>query len=87
MFYLVLNSLDERTALIAYLKTKNIQTVFHYLSLHKSPYYSSRYQGKELPNADRYTDYLLRLPMYGSLELEEVSGICNHIRHFFESRK
>jgi dTDP-4-amino-4,6-dideoxygalactose transaminase len=87
MFYLVLNSLEERTALMNHLRSKNIHTVFHYLSLHKSPYYTSRYKGKELPNADRYTDCLLRLPMFCDLKTEEVDKVCEQIQKFFSDRK
>lgn len=39
MFYIVCRSLDERTALIGYLRDKGILSVFHYLSLHKSQFY------------------------------------------------
>jgi len=37
MFYLLCRSLDERTRLIAHLKSKGIKAVFHYQFLHKSP--------------------------------------------------
>lgn len=41
MFYIVCRSLKERSALIKYLKDKDILSVFHYLSLHRSGYYTS----------------------------------------------
>ena len=41
MFYIVCRSLEERTGLISYLKTRGILAVFHYLSLHKSRYYTT----------------------------------------------
>jgi dTDP-4-amino-4,6-dideoxygalactose transaminase len=87
MFYLVLNKLEERTALMDHLRSKGIHIVFHYLSLHKSPYYARRYQGRELPNADKYTDCLLRLPLYYELKAEEVESICEEIQNFFSARK
>lgn len=83
MFYIVCASLDERTALIAHLKQNGILAVFHYLSLHKSPYYAPRYAGPELPNADRFTDGLLRLPMYYDLASAQVEEICARIREFY----
>src|SRR5690606_36930500 len=64
MFYIVCNSLEERTQLINYLKEEGIMSVFHYLSLHKSEYYHQYYDGKDLPNSDHYTDSLLRLPLF-----------------------
>ena len=83
MYYIVLNSLEERTALIEYLKAKNINTVFHYLSLHKSPFYEGQHQGGDLHHSDHYTDCLLRLPMYYELTVEEVNHICEQISSFF----
>ena len=41
MFYVVCRSLKERTALIKHLKENDIMSVFHYLSLHKSVFYTS----------------------------------------------
>ena len=79
MFYLVCRSIDERAALIKKLKENNIQAVFHYLSLHSSPYYADKHDGRDLPNCDRYADCLVRLPMYYDLEFDEVEKICNQI--------
>lgn len=42
MFYIVCRSLDERSSLIKYLKDSGIQSVFHYLSLHKSDFYTGK---------------------------------------------
>ena len=41
MFYIVCRTLEERTALIKHLKENEILSVFHYLSLHKSGFYTS----------------------------------------------
>lgn len=82
MFYLVCRSLEERTALIAHLKQHGILAVFHYLSLHQSPFYAPKHDGRELPNADRYADRLLRLPMYYGLAADQVAEICARIRDF-----
>lgn len=41
MFYFVCRSLEERTELISYLKSNGIQAVFHYLSLHRSSFYTT----------------------------------------------
>ncbi len=79
MFYLVFNNLEERVEFTRLLKEHNIYAVFHYLSLHKSPYYSSRYEASELPETDRYTDCLLRLPMYYELDVLKVIEVINKI--------
>lgn len=80
MFYLVCHSLEERSALIQRLKDNGILAVFHYLSLHSSPYYTPRHDGRELPECDRYADCLVRLPLYYDLELSQVDEICSVIR-------
>ncbi len=82
MFYLVFNSLEQRTAFIAYLKGQEISTVFHYLSLHKSPYFKNSYEGEELLNSDRYTDCLVRLPFYYELTEADMDKIITTIKSF-----
>ena len=64
IFYLVCRNGKERDNLISYLKTNDIQSTFHYLSLHKSDYFKEMYKGDSLPNSDRFTDCLLRLPLH-----------------------
>ena len=68
MYYLVCRTLNERTRLIDKLKEHNILAVFHYQSLHKSPFYGTKHDGRELPLSDRYSDCLVRLPMYYDLD-------------------
>jgi len=87
LFYLICRNLEERTNLIAHLKNKDIQAVFHYLSLHKSPFYQS--QGHHipfLPNSDYFTDNLVRLPFYYELKPEEQSYICQSIIDFYKNQ-
>ena len=79
MFYLVCQSLEERTELIKRLKENDIQAVFHYLSLHSSPYYQDKHDGRDLPECDRYADCLVRLPLYYDLKEEDVERICKLI--------
>ncbi len=83
MFYIVCDSMNERTKLIAHLKEHGILAVFHYLPLHKSPYYSPLYEGEELPNAIRFSECLLRLPMYFDLTLSQIDKICEQVRNFY----
>ena len=82
MFYLVCNSLEDRTALIKQLKNNGVLAVFHYLSLHSSPYYQDKHDGRDLLQCDRYADCLVRLPMYYDLKDEDVVEICRLIKEF-----
>lgn len=83
MFFIKCGSLEERGNLIAHLKKENIYAVFHYLSLHKSPYYSAKHFGGEMAQSDIYTDTLLRLPFYFELSETEVNDIVNKIQQFY----
>ncbi len=83
MFYILLNDLEQRTGLINHLKAKGIQTAFHYLSLHSSPYFKDQYSGPSLVNSDCYTDTLLRLPMHYYLSEEDIIRIADEIQSFF----
>lgn len=84
MFYLVCRNLEERTALIAFLKEHGVLAPFHYLSLHKSEYYKNHSDNiPELPECDRYADTLVRLPMFYDLEVEQVEEICGLIKEYY----
>ena len=82
MYYLICKNLEQRTKLIDFLKVNDILAVSHYLSLHKSPYYHLKYAGSELPNSDRYTDCLLRLPLFYELTVADVDKIVNCLKKF-----
>ena len=72
MFYLVCKDLNQRTALIEQLKAHNIMAVFHYISLHTSPFYNGKHDGRELANTDRFSDCLVRLPLFYELDEKKV---------------
>ena len=84
MYYLVCRNLDERTRLIDFLKTKGIYAVFHYLSLHSAPYFQANHDGRPLPQSDRFTDCLVRLPLFFELSDDQVDYICDTITAFYK---
>lgn len=85
MFYLVCKSLEQRDEIIKALKGNGILSVFHYLSLHKSPFYHTKHDGRELVNTEMYSSSLLRLPMYYELTQHEVHAICDTIKSVFDN--
>jgi dTDP-4-amino-4,6-dideoxygalactose transaminase len=85
MFYMICSSLEVRTALISFLKERKIHAVFHYLSLHKSQYYHSKHDGRQLPNADRFSDCLVRLPFYFELTDAQLEVIIAAVREFIKN--
>lgn len=86
MFYLVTRDLGERTALINFLRERQVFPVFHYLSLHKSPFYAHKHDGRDLPWADHYTDCLLRLPLYYELYPELQQRVIEGVMEFYAGR-
>ena len=83
LFYLVCNSLEERTRLIQHLRVNDIHAVFHYLSLHQSPFYASKHGNRPLSNCERFADCLLRLPLYFELEEAQQMRIVGCVWEFF----
>ncbi|MDF2452198.1 MAG: TDP-4-keto-6-deoxy-D-glucose transaminase, partial [Bacteroidota bacterium] len=85
MFYIQCKTLEERSALIEHLKKGGVHAVFHYLSLHKSPYYTGKHHGGEMLQSDRYADTLLRLPFYYELTDKDILRITDLIVSFYKT--
>ena len=83
LFYILCADLTERTALIKHLKKKEINAVFHYISLHASPFYKDKHDGRELKNSDRYSDTLLRLPLYYDISDDMLCIVIDEIKKFY----
>ena len=80
MYYLVMPSLEKRSALISYLNDHNINSVFHYQPLHLSE--MGRQFGGEIgdcPVTESISDRLVRLPFYNDLTDEEQSRVIDRI--------
>lgn len=80
VFYLIFKNNEQRSSAIKAMKENSIDAVFHYLSLHKSPFYADKHTGGEMPESDRYTDCLLRLPLYYTLEESEQNLILTTLK-------
>ncbi len=84
MFYIKCKDLSERTALISFLKERDILAVFHYVPLHSAPagLRFGRFAGE-----DAYTtaesDRLVRLPMYYKLTEEDQNRVIKAVRDFY----
>ncbi len=83
MFYVVCRHGGEREGLINYLKGRGIQSAFHYLSLHTSPYFTDKHDGRPLPHSDEYSDCLVRLPMYYELTQAQVETVTAAVADYF----
>lgn len=79
LFYIVCENLEHRSSLILKLKAKGIIAIFHYLSLHQTPFYIEKNGKFYLSESERYADCLLRLPMYYELQQADIRYICDVI--------
>jgi dTDP-4-amino-4,6-dideoxygalactose transaminase len=85
MFFLLTDSIEQRDSLIAFLKENKIYAVFHYISLHSSPFYKEKAGDVSLNVSDYYSDCLVRLPLFFELTEEEQQLIINTIIEFYNS--
>ena len=85
IFYLVCNSLMERDSLIKHLRLNHIHAVFHYLPLHNSSYYFEKHDQRILANTDKFSERLMRLPLFFGLTQREVGLIIKCVIEFYES--
>jgi dTDP-4-amino-4,6-dideoxygalactose transaminase len=90
IFYILLESKDQRNQLMAFLKKYNIHTAFHYTGLNRSEYYNSHYGELSLENSDMFSECLLRLPLYPDLNTKLVDRISSAIalfysKHYYET--
>ena len=85
MFYIKAKDLEERTRLIDFLKKNEIWSVFHYIPLHTAP---AGLKFGEFHGEDKYTtkesERLCRLPLFYSLELEQVDYIVSKVKEFYQ---
>lgn len=83
LFYLVLRDLSQRTEFIEHMKRLGIMAVFHYQALHKSRFFENHRDGEVLPMADRYSDCLVRLPLFHELSEDEQDRIIKAALSYF----
>jgi dTDP-4-amino-4,6-dideoxygalactose transaminase len=84
MFYLKTADLEERTALLAHLKARDIMAVFHYVPLHTA---DAGKQFGRFVGEDRYTtvesERLVRLPMWYGLSEGDQLRVVMAVEEFY----
>jgi dTDP-4-amino-4,6-dideoxygalactose transaminase len=84
MFFLKCKNLEERTAFLAHMKSRDILAVFHYVPLHSAPagLKFGRFHGE-----DRYTtiesERLVRLPLWYGMSDEIRNRVVDSVIAFF----
>jgi dTDP-4-amino-4,6-dideoxygalactose transaminase len=76
MYYLLLPTLQKRQEFIAALARRQVQAVFHYVPLHRSPA-GTRFgrPSGELPVTDDVADRIVRLPLWAGMGEEDVCRV------------
>lgn len=84
MYYVLLESLEQRTGFIEHLKQQGVNSVFHYVPLHSAP--AGRKYGRasgELSHTDNLANRLVRLPMWfgllGESQLAVIDAATSYI--------
>ena len=85
IFYVIVESLAVRGALIEHLKREAIVAPFHYVPLHTSPMgLALGNEAGTLPVTESISDRLLRLPLYPALAPVDAERVVGAIRAFFD---
>ncbi|MCV9884668.1 dTDP-4-amino-4,6-dideoxygalactose transaminase [Metabacillus halosaccharovorans] len=88
MFYIKTKCINERSALIEYLRENNVISSFHYVPLHssKAGMLFSSFHGVD-ENTTKESERLLRLPLHYSLSKQEVETVCELINCFYKEEQ
>jgi dTDP-4-amino-4,6-dideoxygalactose transaminase len=84
LFYLLADSLETRNNLIQFLAKSNINAVFHYLPLHQSPFIQKAGSSNELTNVLKFSNQLIRLPLFFEITDLQVDYIIQKITDFYK---
>ena len=83
MYYILVKN-NKRDKLIKHLQQKKINTVFHYIPLHSSPFGKLKATTKStMHNTNMISNTLLRLPMHIQLSKKDAIRCANQIQIFF----
>jgi dTDP-4-amino-4,6-dideoxygalactose transaminase len=87
MFYFFAADLEERSSLLAYLKSSGVGAVFHYVPLHSSPA-GLKYArvGSKMTVTDDVACQLVRLPLYYGMTEEQQDRVVDALYDFYRKR-
>jgi dTDP-4-amino-4,6-dideoxygalactose transaminase len=84
LFYFMANSRQERDQILKYLHEQGVQAVFHYIPLHSSECYRERHDGRDLPNTEKFSGCIVRLPFYYGLKKSQINYVVEKVNDFFK---
>ena len=80
LYFFLTKDIEERDQVLDTFRRAEVGAVFHYQSLHNSPYFSNRYEGGELINAENFTERLIRLPLHLHLSEDDLLLIVDTLK-------
>lgn len=88
MYYIKTKDIEERTALISWLRKNDILAVFHYVPLHSAP--AGRKFGR-FDGLDEYTtkesERLVRLPLYYNMDPADQEKVIEAVFSFYQAKE
>lgn len=86
IFYLTMENKRMRDKLLDFLKKNEVLAIFHYLSLSQSKYAKKHYPGEVTSiNSNRFSETLIRLPLYHELSNSDQEKVIDLIFNFFKN--
>ena len=87
MFYIKVKDIKERSSLLRFLSEHDVLGVFHYVPLHSSKAGKKfgRFNGDDIYTTVE-SERLIRLPLYYTIEKDEVLYVINLIKRYYESK-
>jgi len=83
-YHLYVMEFNDRKGLYEYLRENNIFAQVHYIPVHLMPYYRQfGWKKNDLPNAERYYNHCLSLPMFPTLTFDEQNFVIEKVDEFF----
>lgn len=80
-YHLFVVQSQRRKELFAHLHARGILAQVHYIPVHRLPYYEALgCRAGDFPNAERYYEQCLSLPMYPSLEQQELDYVLQALK-------
>jgi UDP-4-amino-4,6-dideoxy-N-acetyl-beta-L-altrosamine transaminase len=81
--HLYIIEVEDRLGLYNHLRSRNILAQIHYFPCHKMPYYISIGGEVSLSNSENYYEHCISLPIYFSLDDEQVDYVINSVFEYY----
>lgn len=84
LFAIVFRAGEQRSRFIAHMRAHQIITPFHYVALHQAPMGKRFHDGRSLPQSERLTTNLVRLPLFFNMTDDECGTVIARTREFLD---